>query len=212
MRAYIYTGGEINKEGITEHPRGNDMVLAADSGWHNALSLGEHPQILVGDFDSFGKAELPKDVELITLPCEKDVTDTQAVVELAIERGADEIVIVGGLSGRLDHTLSNLGILEDMHARGVHAVITDGCNRVRYLKNGSTLIGRGAFTYLSLLAADATVKGVTVEGCKYPLKNARLSRAHQFAVSNELLGNCALISVRRGGVYIIESMDRCCGK
>jgi sugar fermentation stimulation protein A len=51
------------------------------------------------------------------------------------------------------------------------------------------------------------VKGVTLEGCKYPLKNGRISRRHQWAVSNEIVGNCALIEIRRGGVWVIESMD-----
>ena len=49
------------------------------------------------------------------------------------------------------------------------------------------------------------VKGVSIEGCKYPLKKAKLSRNFQYAVSNEIVGNCALISVRKGAVYIIES-------
>ena len=49
------------------------------------------------------------------------------------------------------------------------------------------------------------VKGVSVEGCKYPLKKAKLTRNLQYAVSNEILGNCALISVRKGAIYVIES-------
>ena len=36
MRAYIYTGGVINPDRITDHPKGEDLVIAADSGWNNA--------------------------------------------------------------------------------------------------------------------------------------------------------------------------------
>lgn len=207
MRAYIYTGGVIHPSHVTEHPKGEDLVIAADSGWDNAMLLGEHPGILLGDFDSIREKDLPKGPEIYRVPAEKDLTDTQLAVELALSRGAGEIVIVGGLSGRLDHTLSNLGILEHLHALGIHAVMTDGQSRVRFIRNGSTLIPRGAFTYLSLIAADDVVKGVEVEGCKYPLKKAKLSRTHQYAVSNELTGNCALVSVRKGGIFIIESRD-----
>ena len=128
-------------------------------------------------------------------------------VEEAIRRGAEEIIIIGGLGGRLDHTLSTLAILEDLHARGVYATLTDGQSRVRYLRSSSTLIARSGYKYLSVLAADAVVKGVDIEGCKYPLKRATLRRERQFAVSNELTGNVAFVSVRRGGVFIIESSD-----
>ena len=209
MRAYIYVGGEINAANITEHPGGEDLVIAADSGWDNALLLGEHPSILMGDFDSIKAKKLPTEPEIYRVPAEKDLTDTQLAAELALQRGATEIVIIGGLSGRLDHTLANLGLLEHLHALGVHAHIADGQNRVRFLRDGSTLIPRGAYSYLSLLPADDTVKGVEIEGVKYPLKKAKLTRRNAgLGVSNELTGNCALIAMRKGGIFIIESCDR----
>lgn len=205
MKAFIYVGGGICRENIIERPKDGDLVIAADSGYVNAVSLDVVPDILVGDLDSLGKENAPRGIKLVELPCEKDVTDTQAAVEIAFEMGADDIVIVGGLSGRLDHTLSNLAILEHLADVGAHAVMTDGNNRVRYIRSTSTLIARSNFKYLSLVAADECVKGVDVEGCKYKLKGAKLYRKHQFAVSNEIVGNCALISVRKGGLYIIES-------
>ena len=39
------------------------------------------------------------------------------------------------------------------------------------------------------------------------MKRATLYRRNQFAVSNEITGNVAFISVKKGGVYIIESKD-----
>ena len=55
QKAFIYVGGEIHPENITEHPKADDLTIAADSGYHNALSLGDRVQILVGDFDSIDK-------------------------------------------------------------------------------------------------------------------------------------------------------------
>lgn len=207
MRAYIYTGGVVYPDKITDHPKGDDLVIAADSGWNNAKALGENPTILLGDFDSLGEENIPQGVELYRVPAEKDLTDTQLAVELALSKGARDIVIVGGLSDRLDHTLSNLAILEHLEGLKVHGLITDGNNRVRFIRNNSTLIPRGAYRYLSLIAADPLIKGVDADGVKYPLKNAKLRRDHQYAVSNELTGNCAFIAVRKGGLYIIESND-----
>lgn len=208
MRAFIYTGGNVWEENITERPKEGDLVIAADAGLLNARKLGVKPSVLLGDFDSLGEPDSMDDgTELIRVPAEKDDTDTQLAVRVALERGAKEITIIGGLDGRLDHSLSTLAILEDLEQRHVHALVTSGKNRARFLRNNSTLIPRSGFRYLSLIAADPTVKGVTVEGCKYPLKKAKLSRLNQYAVSNELTGNCALIDVRRGGVWIIESSD-----
>ena len=206
MKAFIYTGGAILPSNITEHPKGDDLRIAADSGYENAVTLGERVDLLLGDFDSLKTSELPRDVEQIRVPAEKDFTDTQLAVDTALKKGADEICIVGGLDGRLDHTLSNLAILEDLSAKRIHATITNGYNRVRYIESTSTLIPKSGYRYLSLLCLSEKAKGVSVEGCKYPLKNATLTRSFQYAVSNEVDGNCALISVRKGGIYIIESL------
>ena len=207
MRAFIYTGGSIRPENITEKPQEGDLIIAADQGLLNAKTLGVTPHVILGDFDSLGRTPHEKDCEVITLPAEKDETDTQFAVHLALERGAHEIVIIGGLDGRLDHTLSVLAIFEELETKHIHAHATNGQNRVRFLRNNSTLIPRSGFRYLSLIAADPVVKGVTLEGCKYPLKKAKLSRLNQYAVSNELTGNCALIDVRRGGVWVLETTD-----
>ena len=207
MRALIYTGGTICPEGIIDHPRGDDITIAADSGIRNAERMGVTVDFAVGDFDSFPEQEIPKGTEIITVPAEKDFTDTQLAVDVALSKGAEEIVIVGGLGGRLDHTLSTLGILEKLYDGNVRVLLTDGNNRVRYIRSTSELIPRGHYRYFSVLAADPKVKGVTIEGGKYPLKNKTLTRTNQFAVSNEIEKNCALISVKKGGIFIIESRD-----
>jgi thiamine pyrophosphokinase len=207
-KAFIYVGGEIHPENITEHPKADDLTIAADSGYKNAQKLGDRVQLLVGDFDSLGKGEkVDEKVEVLTVPAEKDFTDTQLAVETAIKRGARDIVIIGGLSGRLDHTLSNLAILKDLCDKQIYCLITDGKNRVRYIRSTSTLISRSGYKYLSLIADGEKVKGVSIEGCKYPLENATLTSAYQYAISNEITGNCALVSVKKGGLYIVESAE-----
>ena len=206
-RAFIYTGGKVYCDEVAERPEEGDLVIAADSGYRSAEAFSVVPQIMVGDFDSLGEPEVPDGCELFRVPAEKNSTDTHLAVEYALERGARELVIVGGLEGRLDHTLSTVAILEDLSARRVSATLTNGRNRVRFVRNGGVIVPRRDYKYLSLIAADEVVRGVTVEGVKYPLKNARLRRTLQYAVSNEITGNCALIEVRRGGVWVIESRD-----
>ena len=208
MKAFIYLAGSIDPANITEHPKPDDLTIAADAGYKNAKRLGERVDILLGDMDSLGNGDIPSSVEILNFPPEKDLTDAQIAVETAISRGADDIVIVGGLDGRLDHTLSVLGILEDMQARQVHAVALSGYNRIRYIKSTSCLIPKSGYKYLSVIAVDEKVKGVSVEGCRYPLDNATLTRRVGYAVSNEITGNVALVSVRRGGIFIIESKDK----
>lgn len=230
MNAYIITGGDVLLENTKIDLEEGDIVIAADSGFETAKKLKLPVDVIVGDMDSI-KIDLPRGIETIKLPTEKDVTDTEAAVELAIERGAESICIVGGIGTRVDHTLASLGILEGIeglfsaplgkrrrffglakqarYSRRIYATLTNGYNRVRFIRNDSVIIPRSPyFKYLSLICADEFVKGVQLDGVKYPLKNAKLCRRSQYySVSNEISGNCAFISVRNGGVYIIESYD-----
>ena len=208
MKTYILTGGVIHPDNIHITPAEGDLIIAADSGLNNAKTLDLAVNAVVGDYDSLGHTpEVDAGVEVITVPTEKDVTDTQLAVELALARGSTEIIIIGGLGGRLDHTLSNLAILEDLADKRVRAVIEDGQNRARLLRNDSTILPRSGYTYVSLLALDPLCKGVEIEGVKYPLKGAKLERKFQYAVSNEITGNCCFISVRKGSLLIVESRD-----
>ena len=204
MKAFVYVGGGIFPENIVERAEEGDLCIAADSGYENAKALSARVDIFVGDMDSYG-GEIEDGVEIVRLKPEKDVTDTQAAFELAVQRGAREIYIIGGLDGRLDHTLSKLAILEDARARGLRAQINNGYNRVRFIRNDSILLGRSGFRYFGLIAADEKVRGVEIKGAKYPLENAKLGRNLQWAVSNEIEGNCALIAVKKGGVFVVEA-------
>ena len=208
--AFIYTGGTVFDEYVSEKPEEGDLVIAADAGYLTAKKMGITPAILLGDFDTLGEENIPDGIECLRVPAEKNDTDTQLAVRVAIERGAGEIVIVGGLGGRIDHTLSTLAILEDLWERKndrIFAILTDGKNRVRFIRSSGTILPRSQYRFFSLIAADPLVKGITLDGCKYPLKNGRISRRNQWAVSNEITGNCALIEIGRGGVWVIESMD-----
>ena len=172
-KAFIYTGGTVFDEYVIEKPEKGDLVIAADAGYLVAKRMGITPNVLLGDFDTLGAENIPEGIECLRVPAEKNDTDTQLAVSTAIERGAKEIVIVGGLSGRLDHTLSTLAILEKLWERKndrIYATLTDGKNRVRFLRNSGTILPRSQYRYFSLIAADELVKGITLDGCKYPLK------------------------------------------
>lgn len=206
MRAFIFGGGKIFADYIEERPCGDDIVICADSGYNNARAMGVNVNVLVGDFDSLGR--IPDDVdEVVRVPVEKDQTDTQLAVDIALERGAEEIIIVCSTSGRIDHALSAMAILEKLWDKRIPAVLVNGQNRVRFIRDSGTIIVRSGYRFFSVVTLDKVAKKVSIEGGKYPLVKKDISRGDQFAVSNEIVKNAALITVKKGSVYVIESRD-----
>lgn len=214
MTAYIFTGGKLavgSMDGLGLHMSEADLIIAADSGYNNASRLGVRPGLLLGDLDSIDRGALDPDelshIEKIIVPAIKDDTDTQLAVDTALERGADEIIIIGGLGGRLDHTLSTVFLLEYIKDKGARGVITDGRNRVRIMESGEELTIKRGYKYLSLVGLTDTCEGVSISGVFYPLKDAVLERKYAFAVSNEITADAAEISLSKGILLVIESRD-----
>lgn len=211
MKSYIFIGGEVDKSALSSNIPDDALVIAADSGYDNAKSLGyaERCDFVVGDFDSTKEKAFCSRAKIVRVPSEKDETDTQLAINIALQNGAQDMYIIGGLSGRLDHTLSNLHLLETLTKCGINATICDGKNKVRYVKERSSLlVPKSEYKYFGLILTTEKAKGVTIDGAKYPLKNANLDKnTPSFAISNEVTDNFAMVSIKKGGLLVIESKE-----
>lgn len=183
------------------------FVICADAGLSRAEALGIRPDLLIGDFDSETAPVPPDGCEVIQLPAEKDMTDTEAAVDLAVSRGYTEITCLGGLGGRLDHTLGNLGMLAKYCGKGMAIDFVDGINRVTMRSPGTYTIPASAFHYLGFFAWGGPVTGLTLSGTRYPLQDFTLQDDTSRCVSNEITGDQAVVSFRTGRLLVIESSD-----
>lgn len=178
-----------------------DMILAADAGYLSVQKLGLTPTLLLGDYDS---APVPQStVPVLRLPAEKDDTDTYFAAKKAMELGATEVVILGGLGGRLDHTLANLQTILYLQQNKISAILADETTQVRVLLPGHHEIIAQENSYLSLLPTEASATGVTLAQVQYPLTDATLTNVWPVGVSNEFVAQYADVTVKTGGLFCI---------
>lgn len=198
-KALVITGGYCNTELAQDYiSEKYDLIVAADSGYSTAQKLGVKPDIAVGDFDSL-RTGLPEGMNVLRVACEKDVTDTMLACEYAKDNGCRDITIVGGTGGRIDHSLSNVFYLEELYSAGIRAILTDGENTVRVIKDETVKI-KPTGGYFSIFALDKCT--VTESGCKYPLKNATLVRERPYALSNEVSADEATLTVTGTAILV----------
>ena len=177
------------------------LVLCAEGGLQKAEKLGIPCDILIGDMDS-GGGDGAKDV--MRFPMEKDFTDTQSCLEEAVRRGCSHVLITGATGGRLDHLLCNLHLLEALEKKGVHGLIADRDNLVQLLESGPVQVP-ACYRYFSILPIDEQLRGVTIEGAKYPLQDAMVQRDDSLTVSNEAPSGEVTIQVKEGRAFLIFS-------
>lgn len=185
----------------------DDFLLCADGGYRHAEAIGRKPDLLIGDFDSIQKPENSL-FEIITFPPEKDYTDSMLALKIGIERGFTDFLLLGGLGGRIDHSLANLSLLTYALDSGVNLKIADERNSLEILRDKSKTLKRGKCgEMLSLFPLGGFAYGVTVTGVKYPLNEYTMEPVCSLGVSNEITEEFATVSVRKGNLLIIRSHD-----
>jgi thiamine pyrophosphokinase len=216
MHAVIFAGGTLRPGKATDAAIATaDLIIAADRGAMMALQHGYTPAIIVGDFDSLA---LPSDElekmgsELVQAAVEKDETDTELAVQVAIARGADSVTVLGGLGGeRFDHTMANILLLagfEDIPIR-----IVDGPSVCWLLRGpGSTCIQGQRADLLSLLPLTGEARGVRTKGLYYPLNDETLRFGKPRGVSNAFTNEQAEVSLVKGMLLIIHTNVRELGR
>ena len=184
-----------------------DVVIAADRGAAYADALGIRPDYVLGDFDSFDRKPEAR-VEIDRFPAAKDATDTELAVGKAIALGSDSITILCGGGARMDHFLANVGMLALCCERGVRAFLIDPWNRIRMVRKECVIRKEEQYgAYVSLLPYSEKVTGITLDGFRYPLRNAVLDRKTSLGVSNEIAGEAGSVRFDDGLLLVIESKD-----
>lgn len=215
MRYLIVTGGSVRLDFAKEYMEHQvfDKVIAVDLGLESVKAMQLVPDLIVGDFDSVPGEVLTEyegvpGVKMRRLCPEKDLSDTQAALEAALEDGAGEIVILGGTGTRIDHVIANIHILMKPLAKQMSACLIDECNKI-YLIDSRHEISRENChgKYISLFPLTDRASGVTLRGFKYPLQDAVLTMGNSLGVSNELVEDVGVIEVQQGILIGVESRD-----
>lgn len=224
MKVLIITGGNIDDDFAFSFLKNNryDEVIAVDGGLAFADRAGIKITHLVGDFDTIDGAVLEKyihreDICVHQFVPEKDYTDTDIAVKLAIELFSGREIslteekilhILGATGSRLDHVLANLQMLKNIMDAGIDGMIIDKNNQIKMIRGTHHLKMEGIFgKYMSLIPATMDLSGITLQGFKYPLDRANTHFGESLCVSNELTAEEGWIRIEEGTAWMILSRD-----
>ena len=188
-------------------------IIAGDRGLEALYQLKIIPNHVVGDFDSVSPEILKfykKQSQIIfhTYHAEKDNTDTDIALQLAIKLKSSRITIMGALGRRMDHALANIHILKDALEANIPCQMIDEHNRIYLINKEMTLKKDKVYgKYVSLIPLTSTVEGLTLAGFKYPLNDYTLPIGTSLGISNEIVTDTAHIEMKNGILIVIESRD-----
>ncbi|WP_147614176.1 thiamine diphosphokinase [Treponema pectinovorum] len=183
----------------------DDFFIFCDGGLAHCKNLCVEPDLIIGDFDSFEKPAI-NNVETITLPKEKNDTDTFFAVKEALRRGFKDFLLLGVIGERFDHSIVNASALFYLFKNKARACIVDDYSVMKIVGKEKTFIDTRC-SYFSVLNIFGVAKGVFIKGSKYPLENEKLTPEYMYALSNEVLPDeNPFVYVKHGNVLLVEVM------
>jgi len=179
----------------------NECLIAVDKGAYNALKKGLDLDLVLGDFDSVNEAEKAfidehaKKVE--TFKVRKDFTDSYLAIKEALKLDPDEVLVYGGMGGRLDHTYANILLLK----LGPITFINE--THVMYILDPGTYDIKNHHPYISFFALE-DIKALSLKGFSFELDQYDLDIDDPLCVSNQGSGT---VSFNEGLMLVIEARD-----
>lgn len=201
----LLTGGEAPHPALVLPPA--DVVVAADSGADRAAGLGLDVDVLVGDLDSAAPATVAAVEDaggrVVRHPRDKDATDVELALDVAVELAPTRIVAVGGHGGRVDHSLATMVALAAAAVPGRRVEAWMGPALVQ-LTADEVVVDARVGELVSLLPVGGPADEVTTTGLRWPLEAAHLPYGSTRGVSNEVVTAPAGVTVGGGVLAVVR--------
>lgn len=207
MRAIIFANGQVaDPHHLRDVIQPGDYIIAVNGGTHYALEIEIIPHTIIGDLDSLSAAEKEQveaaGVPLEQFPSQKNETDLELALFHVIKKGATEIILLAALGGRADHSLANVFLLTRPELESCDVRLVDGNQTVFLIRSEAQLVGTPG-DIVSILPIGGDAVGVSNEGLAWPLHNEALPLGSPRGMSNVLLGDNAVIRLRKGMLLCI---------
>ncbi|MDU1909848.1 thiamine diphosphokinase [Fusobacterium sp.] len=207
--AYVFFNGQLegSKEFYTKliNKKKGD-IYCADGGAVHLEALGIFPLEIWGDLDSVTKEITEKyrnnNVIIKKFPKNKDYTDGELILQYISKLNYDEIFIIGGLGGRIDHSLTNLNLIFKFK----NLIFVTEKEKIFSIEKKAELIGLKGKT-VSFIPFSEKVEKLTLEGFKYPLNEYTLHQGDSICMSNIAVDDKCRVTFNTGklmGVVLSE--------
>ncbi|MCR2042579.1 thiamine diphosphokinase [Anaerosalibacter massiliensis] len=211
MKSLVVSNGEINDlNQLKSISKEMDFIIAVDGGAKYILKSDIQPDLVVGDLDSIDKDILKeikeKNIPILKYPSHKDYTDTELALKYLIDKGFKEIVLMGVIGSRIDHTLANIFLLSELLNQGVKGIIINEKNTMHIIDDEME-IKKEDGVFISVLPINSDGAKVTLKGFEYETDRVDFNFSSTLGVSNRIIEEKGYIKVENGICLIIESRD-----
>ena len=208
----IFSGGLTPSDATLNNVRAIqnvDLVIAADSGLHTAQKLEMHVDFVIGDFDSVDASALARatsaHTQAIRHSTDKDFTDLESALLLAVDKNSQHIVIVTAGGGRLDHQFGFVAAMFNPKLCNCKVEALWHNSRLFALQGPTTReITTQVGDTIGLQSFSNKSEKISTTGLQWQLTNESLNNFETRGVSNIATKEQVLVSVELGQLLVIH--------
>ncbi len=204
-RAVLLCNGSLTARQLYANISKSDFLVAVDGGANKLVRTGFVPDVIIGDMDSINRAALRKfrHCRFIRFPREKDKLDLELALGHCVEKGFRDIVVLGAMGTRADMSLTNVFLLSQLQKNIRAKIVHDNQEIFLIASKKSSVVGVPG-ERVSLFPINGEVKGLTLRGLKYGLRNYNLRFGIGRGLSNEFKSKKAEISFKSGTLMCVH--------
>lgn len=217
--ALLVAGGEEPPPEVFAELSSFDVVICVDRGLDYAVKNELKVDLCIGDFDSVTDEALHRidpEVEIHRFPSDKDETDLELALRLALDKGCTSAWVIGIGGGELDHWLGNYAILANPVYRSLQVRAIDADALVTVAHGSSPYdetparyqIHGQAGEHVSLLAVFGPAGPLTLDGFQYALDGELLAAGVGRGLRNVLVREQGTLLIENGTVLVIQPLWR----
>lgn len=196
----IGNGPDVTVPLLKKLAREADMIVAADGGAETARQAGLYPDVIIGDLDSVSAlARQQFSAARWIFVDNQNNTDLQKALHFLVGQKCKKCTLAGFTGGRWDFSLGNLLALCPYVKKMELCVVGNGWEIVPLRTTQHFTARTGA--RVSLLPLKCC-SGVSLQGLKFPLKNARLTLGTTRTLSNQAVKTHFSVSLKSGFLLV----------
>lgn len=196
----IIANGELpQKSMFNELSDWANCIIAVDGGCNICFDYNIHPHFVIGDLDSISsnvRAHL-HDTEIIHIH-DQHRHDMDKAFDFAASLNPTEIKVIGAFGKRFDHSIANLLLLQTAQYKYTIDFIDD-YGQLSLVREDIEL--KLSVNRTISLFSFLPVKGLTLEGVKYPLLNQNFPNGFN-GLSNLTNRDTVKVRLREGSLFL----------
>lgn len=201
MKYLIIANSPVFIKEIIEELAPNKILVALDGAIHKLIHYKINFDVMLGDFDSVDleKINLAENIKIIHAQNQSQ-TDLEKAIDYCDQHGATQIDIVCATSGRMDHTLCNVGMLRMKYKIDRSIYLHTEFQTLEFARDKTVTMHGTPGDYCGILAFPSA--SFTSEGLVYNGDNYELIFGIQESTSNQLKNPIAKIQIKGEALII----------